>query len=59
MISGVFHSTPGKNTKRLIEKHGGKTASSVSANTSFILAGENMGPSKKEKADELGIPSDK
>ena len=40
----------------MIEKNGGKNASSISGNTSFILAGENMGPSKKEKADELGIP---
>ena len=40
----------------MIEKNGGKNSSSVSGNTSFILAGENMGQSKKEKADELGVP---
>ncbi|MCK7531677.1 MAG: hypothetical protein MZV63_11930 [Marinilabiliales bacterium] len=38
-----------------MEKHGGKNSSSVSASTSFILAGENMGRSKKEKAEELGV----
>ena len=42
--------------KELIENNGGKNSSSVSGNTSFILAGENMGQSKKEKADELGVP---
>ena len=35
---------------------GGKNSSSISANTSFVLAGENMGPLKKEKAEKLGIP---
>ncbi|MCX6261329.1 MAG: hypothetical protein NTY95_10940, partial [Bacteroidia bacterium] len=39
----------------LIEKNGGKNSSSISANTSFILAGENMGPSKRDKANDLGI----
>ena len=39
----------------LIEQHGGKNVSSISKNTSFILAGENMGPSKLEKAKKLGI----
>jgi len=40
----------------MIERNGGRNSSSVSGNTSFILAGENMGQSKKEKADELGVP---
>ena len=44
-----------KMLKKLIELNGGKTSSSVSKNTSFILAGENMGPSKKQKAEELGV----
>ena len=39
----------------MIEKHGGKNTSSISAGTSFILAGENMGPSKMERAASLGI----
>jgi DNA ligase (NAD+) len=39
----------------LIEKNGGKNVGSISSKTSFILAGENMGPSKLEKAQKLGI----
>ena len=42
--------------KNLIEKNGGKNVGSISKKTSFILAGENMGPSKLEKAEKLGIP---
>lgn len=56
VISGVFRLHSREEYKDLIEKHGGKNSSSISANTSFILAGENMGPSKREKAGELGIP---
>jgi len=40
----------------MIEKHGGKNVSSISKKTTFVLAGDNMGPSKKEKAEDLGIP---
>ena len=40
----------------LIEKHGGKNVSSISKKTTFVLAGENMGPSKQQKAEDLGIP---
>jgi DNA ligase (NAD+) len=39
----------------MIEQHGGKNAGSVSSKTSFILAGENMGPEKLKKAESLGI----
>ena len=55
VISGVFthHSRDGY--KDLIEKNGGKNVGSISTKTSFILAGENMGPSKLEKAHKLGI----
>jgi DNA ligase (NAD+) len=56
VISGVFHEHSREEYKDLIEKNGGKNSTSVSGNTSFILAGENMGQSKKEKADELGVP---
>lgn len=56
VISGVFHEHNRDEYKDLIEKNGGKNSTSVSGNTSFILAGENMGQSKKEKADELGVP---
>ena len=41
--------------KELIELHGGKNQSGVSANTDFIVAGENMGPAKLQKAEKLGI----
>ena len=56
VISGVFSEYSRDEYKELIEKNGGKNSSSVSRNTAFILAGENMGESKKEKADELGVP---
>jgi DNA ligase (NAD+) len=56
VISGAFHKHSRDEYKELIEKYGGKNASSVSGNTSFILSGENMGESKKEKAISLGIP---
>lgn len=56
VISGIFRHHSREEYKELIERTGGKNSSSVSGNTSFILAGENMGLSKKEKAAELGIP---
>ena len=56
LISGVFRHHTREEYKEIIEKNGGKNTSSLSASTSLILAGENMGPSKKEKALELGIP---
>lgn len=56
VISGVFAGHTREEYKDMIEKNGGKNASSISGNTSFILAGDNIGPSKKEKATELGIP---
>jgi DNA ligase (NAD+) len=56
VISGVFNRHSREEYKEIIEKHGGKIASSVSSRTSFILAGDNMGQSKKEKASELNIP---
>jgi DNA ligase (NAD+) len=55
VISGVFSKHSREEYKEIIEKNGGKNAASVSGNTSFILAGENMGQSKKEKAEELGV----
>jgi DNA ligase (NAD+) len=55
VISGVFSYHTRDEYKDLVEKNGGKISSSISGNTSFILAGENMGPAKREKADELGI----
>ncbi len=56
LISGVFSLHSREEYKEMIEHQGGKNASSVSSGVSFILAGENMGPSKKEKAEKLGIP---
>jgi DNA ligase (NAD+) len=55
VISGIFQMHSREEYKSLIELNGGKNASSVSGSTSFILAGENMGQSKKEKAHELGV----
>ena len=55
VISGVFSKHSREEYKALIERHGGKNVGSISSKTSFILAGENMGPSKKEKAQQLGI----
>jgi DNA ligase (NAD+) len=55
VISGVFAHHSRDEYKTLIEQHGGKNVGSISAKTSFILAGENMGPSKLEKAQKLGI----
>lgn len=55
VISGGFQHHSRDEYKALIERHGGKNVGSVSSKTSFILAGENMGPSKLEKAEKLGI----
>jgi DNA ligase (NAD+) len=55
VISGVFLEHSRDEYKDMIERNGGKNSASVSGNTSFILAGENMGQSKKEKADSLGV----
>ena len=55
VISGVFSRHSRDEYKELIEKHGGKNVGSISKKTSFILAGDNMGPSKLEEARSLGI----
>lgn len=55
VISGVFSKHSRDEYKAMIDKHGGKNVGSVSGATSFILAGENIGPSKLEKARKLGI----
>lgn len=55
VISGVFARHSRDEYKALIEQHGGKNAGSISAKTSFILAGDNMGPAKLEKAQKLGV----
>lgn len=55
VISGVFEHHSRDEYKTMIERNGGKNVSSISSKTSFILAGANMGPSKMEKAQQLGI----
>ncbi len=55
VISGVFAKHSRDEYKRLIEQNGGKNVGSISGKTSFILAGDNMGPSKLQKAEKLGI----
>ncbi len=55
VISGTFSRHSREEYKRMIEAHGGKHTSSISKNTSFILAGDNMGPSKLEKAQKLNV----
>lgn len=56
VISGTFNKHSRDEYKKIIEMNGGKNSSSVSGNTSFILTGDNMGQSKKEKAAELKVP---
>ena len=55
VISGVFEKHSREEYKDLIELNGGKNSSSISKKTSFILAGENMGPEKQKKAQSLGV----
>lgn len=55
VVSGVFEEFSRDELKALIELNGGKNVSSVSSKTSFIIAGDGMGPSKKEKAEKLGV----
>ncbi len=56
VVSGVFESLSRTELKKLIEDNGGKVSSSISSKTSYVIAGENMGPSKKTKAENLGVP---
>jgi DNA ligase (NAD+) len=55
VVSGVFSLHSRDEYKAMIEAHGGKNVGSVSKKTSFILAGENMGPEKRKKAESLGV----
>ncbi len=56
VISGTFTHHSRDEYKEIIEREGGKNAGSISKKTSFVLAGENMGPSKREKCEKLAIP---
>ncbi|HRH04005.1 MAG TPA: NAD-dependent DNA ligase LigA [Bacteroidia bacterium] len=55
VVSGVFSKFNRDDVKKLIEQNGGKNVGSISAKTSYVLAGENMGPAKLEKAEKLGV----
>ncbi len=56
VVSGVFELFSRDHLKKSIEDNGGKVGSSISAKTDYVIAGENMGPAKLEKANQLGIP---
>lgn len=56
VVSGVFTSVSRTELKKLIEDNGGKVSGSISGKTSYVVAGDNMGPSKRTKAESLGIP---
>jgi len=56
VVSGVFTKVTRTELKKLIENNGGKVSSSISKKTSYVVAGDNMGPSKKTKAEGLGVP---
>lgn len=55
VVSGVFESISRDELKKLIEDNGGKVGSSISSKTSYLIAGDNMGPSKRNKAERLNI----
>ncbi len=56
VVSGVFTTVSRTELKKLIEDNGGKVSGSISGKTNYVVAGENMGPSKKTKAEDLGVP---
>ncbi|WP_010521027.1 NAD-dependent DNA ligase LigA [Aquimarina agarivorans] len=56
VVSGVFTQVSRKELKELIEKHGGKVSSAISSKTSYLIAGDKMGPSKLAKAESLKVP---
>ncbi|MDG2475639.1 MAG: NAD-dependent DNA ligase LigA [Flavobacteriaceae bacterium] len=56
VISGVFEKYSREEIKNIIEDNGGKTSSSISSKTNYLVAGKNVGPSKFNKANELGVP---
>jgi len=56
VVSGVFEKVSRNELKKMIEDNGGKVSSSISSKTSYVVAGDNMGPSKKTKAESLGVP---
>jgi DNA ligase (NAD+) len=56
VVSGVFENFSREELKKTIEAHGGKNIGSISAKTSYVLAGASMGPEKRKKAEKLGVP---
>lgn len=56
VVSGVFETLERNALKKLIEDNGGKVSSSISSKTTFLVAGDKMGPSKRTKAENLGVP---
>ncbi|MCF8463614.1 MAG: NAD-dependent DNA ligase LigA [Flavobacteriales bacterium] len=56
VVSGVFSQFSRDEIKAAVEQHGGKNVSSISKKTDYVLAGDKMGPSKLQKAEELGVP---
>jgi DNA ligase (NAD+) len=56
VVSGVFRDYSREEIHRTIEENGGRILSGVSSNTSYVVAGEGMGPAKREKAEKLGVP---
>jgi DNA ligase (NAD+) len=56
VVSGVFTRVSRDELKKLIEDNGGKVSGSISSKTNYVVAGDNMGPSKKTKAESLGVP---
>lgn len=56
VVSGIFSTYSRDDLKKAIEENGGKVGSSISAKTDYVVAGDNMGPAKLEKANKLGIP---
>lgn len=56
VVSGVFELFSRDDLKKSIEDNGGKVGGSISAKTDYVIAGDNMGPAKLEKANQLGIP---
>ena len=55
VVSGVFARYEREALKSIIEENGGQVQSGVSSKTSYLVAGENMGPAKREKAEKLGV----
>jgi DNA ligase (NAD+) len=56
VISGIFQNHSRDEVQSLIEQNGGRNMSSITRHTDYVVAGENMGPAKKVKAEKLGVP---